>query len=153
MIEETIARPGQESTRVTRGIALHREHGGEIERVGINTYRVPSCTGTGTYTVYTDLRCCSCPDHPRAKAAGERCKHFYAVEIVVSKRRAPRRRVGLPLGLSRSGLQRGAAVEDRCGALPRSDGPGRPRTYPRSFSDNTLWTSFSPGPLPLCDRC
>jgi hypothetical protein len=83
-------------TRVTRGIALYREHGAEIERTGIHTYRVPSCMGMGTYTVYSDLRCCNCPDHPRAKAAGERCKHVVATEILVSKRRAARRleRVG-----------------------------------------------------------
>jgi hypothetical protein len=79
------------STRVTRGIALYREGAHEIERVGIHTYRVPSCTGTGTYTVYSDLRCCTCPDHPRAKANGERCKHVVATEIIVSKRRAARR--------------------------------------------------------------
>jgi hypothetical protein len=85
------------STRVTRGIALYREYGDQIERTGIHTYRVPSCTGSGTYTVYSDLRCCSCPDHPRAKAAGERCKHYYAVEILISKRRAARR-------LERAGL-------------------------------------------------
>jgi hypothetical protein len=78
-------------TRVTRGIALYREHGAEIERTGIHTYGVPSCTGTGTYTVYSDLRCCTCPDHPRAKAVGERCKAVVATEIVVAKRRAARR--------------------------------------------------------------
>ncbi len=40
------------STRVQRGIALHRERGHEIEHVGIGTYRVPSCTGRGSYVVY-----------------------------------------------------------------------------------------------------
>ena len=60
------------STRVTRGIALHREHADEIERTGIHTYCVPSCTGSGSYTVYTDLRCCTCPDQRRAKEAGGR---------------------------------------------------------------------------------
>ena len=58
------------TTRIERGVKLHREHGGEIERIGIHAYRVPSCTGTGSYAVYTDLRCCTCPDHPRAKANG-----------------------------------------------------------------------------------
>jgi hypothetical protein len=72
------------AARIGRGIKLHREHGAEIERTGIHTYRVPSCTGTGTYTVYSDLRCCTCPDHPRAKAVGERCKHVVATEIVVA---------------------------------------------------------------------
>jgi hypothetical protein len=83
------------STRIGRGIKRYRDHGAEIERIGIHTYRVPSigcaCTGRGSYTVYSDLRCCTCPDHPRAKAAGERCKHVIATEIMVSKRRAARR--------------------------------------------------------------
>jgi hypothetical protein len=86
-----MAIPSLPAARIGRGIKLHREHGAEIERTGIHTYRVPSCTGTGTYTVYADLRCCTCPDHPRAKAAGERCKHYYAVEILISKRRTGRR--------------------------------------------------------------
>jgi hypothetical protein len=80
--------PAHPPTRIGRAIKLHREHSAEIERTGIHTYRVPSCTGTGTYTVYSDLRCCSCPDHRRAKVNGERCKHYYAVEILISKRRA-----------------------------------------------------------------
>lgn len=80
------------SSRIKRGVALHRERGGEIERIGAHAYRVPSCTGTGFYTVYTDFRACTCPDHPRAKAAGARCKHVVAIEIAVTKRRASRRR-------------------------------------------------------------
>ncbi|MDP9488233.1 MAG: hypothetical protein M3Q49_21025 [Actinomycetota bacterium] len=82
------------STRLQRGIALHRERGHEIERISAHTYRVPSCTGEGHYTAYTDLRACTCPDHIRAKALGngERCKHVIAAEIVLAKRRAARRR-------------------------------------------------------------
>ncbi len=81
------------TTRVQRGIQLHRERGREIEHIGINTYRVPNCTGgEDSYLVFLDLRCCTCPDHRRAKAAGERCEHFHAVEIVAAKRRAARRR-------------------------------------------------------------
>ena len=95
MTKATLSRenPGGKTTRIERGIRLHREHAGEIERVGIHAYRVPSCTGTGSYAVHADLRYCSCPDHPKAKAAGERCKHVVAVEILVSKRRAARLRV------------------------------------------------------------
>jgi len=55
-------------------------------------YRVPSCTGNGYYTVYTDLRACTCPDHPKAKRLRERCKHVIAAEIVIAKRRAARLR-------------------------------------------------------------
>ena len=80
------------TTRLQRGVRLFGERGHEIERISAHTYRVPSCTGTGFYTAYTDLRCCTCPDHMRAKAAGERCKHVIAAEIVLAKGRAARRR-------------------------------------------------------------
>ena len=80
------------TTRLSRGITLHRERGHEIERIAAHTYRVPSCSGEGFYTAYTDLRCCTCPDHMRAKAVGERCKHVVAAEIVLAKRRASRTR-------------------------------------------------------------
>ncbi len=80
------------TTRISRGIALHRKRGAEIERIAIHTYRVPSCSGDERYTVFTDMGCCSCPDHRRAKAAGEACKHRVAVEVFVAKRRAARRR-------------------------------------------------------------
>ncbi|MDP9484530.1 MAG: hypothetical protein M3Q49_01840 [Actinomycetota bacterium] len=80
------------TTRLRRGIRLFAERGHEIERIATHTYRVPSCSGVGFYTAYTDLRCCTCADHIRAKAAGERCKHVVAAEIVLAKRRAARRR-------------------------------------------------------------
>ena len=80
------------AARLARGVALFRERGGEIERTTAHTYRVPSSTSEGSYVVYLDLRCCTCPDHPRAKASGARCKHFYAAEIVAAKRRAARHR-------------------------------------------------------------
>ncbi len=80
------------TTRLQRGVRLHRERGHEIERLEIHTYAVPSCSGDETYTVFTDMGCCSCPDHRRAKAAGEACKHRVAVEVFVAKRRAARRR-------------------------------------------------------------
>jgi hypothetical protein len=88
MAETTIPK----TTRLQRGVRLFRERGAEIERLEIHTYAVPSCSGDETYTVYTDLSCCTCPDHRRAKAAGERCKHYHAVEIFTAKRRAARRR-------------------------------------------------------------
>lgn len=80
------------ATRISRGIALFHDCGAEIKRTTANTYRVPSCTGEGSYLVYLDLRCCTCPDHARAKASGERCKHFHAAGIVAAKLRAARRR-------------------------------------------------------------
>ncbi len=80
------------TTRLQRGIRLFAERCAEIERIAIHTYRVPSCSGDETYVVYTDMGCCTCPDHRRAKAAGEACKHRVAVEVFVAKRRAARRR-------------------------------------------------------------
>ncbi len=80
------------TTRLQRGVRLFNERGSEIERLEIHTYAVPSCSGDETYTVFTDMGCCSCPDHRRAKAAGEACKHRVAVEVFVAKRRAARRR-------------------------------------------------------------
>lgn len=78
--------------RLRRGVRLYREHGEQIERVSAHTYRVPSCSGEGHYTVWTDLRACDCPDHPRAKAQGTRCKHYHAALIVQARRRAAGRR-------------------------------------------------------------
>ena len=81
------------TTRLQRGIALHRERGHEIERTTGGTYKVPSCTGEGHYVVYLgEITCCSCPDSRRVKAAGEFCKHVHAAGIAASKRRAARRR-------------------------------------------------------------
>ncbi len=84
-----------ETTRLQRGVRLFRERGHEITRTTGGTYRVPSCTGDGYYIVYLDLRCCTCPDHIRAKASGERCKHFHAAYIAAAKRRAARRRLAV----------------------------------------------------------
>jgi hypothetical protein len=88
--KESLAHP---STRLSRGIALYREHGAEITRTEGGTFIVPSCTGDGHYVVYRgEFEFCSCPDHRRAVAVGEVCKHRTAVEILVCKRRAARRR-------------------------------------------------------------
>ncbi len=89
MIDQSVP---NRTTRLQRGIRLFLERGAEIERTTANTYRVPSCTGEGSYLVYLDLRACLCPDHARAKASGERCKHFHAAGIAAAKLRAARRR-------------------------------------------------------------
>ncbi len=81
------------TTRLQRGVRLFLERGAEIERTTANTYRVPSCSGEGSYLVYLDFRCCTCPDHRAAKAAGERCKHFHAAGIAAAKLRTARQRV------------------------------------------------------------
>ena len=81
------------TTRLQRGIRLFNERGHEITRTPGGTYRVPSCTGEGHYVVYLGgFEFCSCPDHRRAKEAGERCKHFHAAGVAASKLRAARRR-------------------------------------------------------------
>jgi bifunctional pyridoxal-dependent enzyme with beta-cystathionase and maltose regulon repressor activities len=80
------------TTRLQRGVRLFLERGQEIDRTTAHTDRVPSCSGEGFYLVWTDMRACTCPDHRTAKAAGERCKHVVAAEIVLAKRRAARRR-------------------------------------------------------------
>ncbi len=92
MAETTIPK----TTRLSRGIALYRERGHEITRTIGGTYIVPSCTGEGHYVVYTgEFEFCSCPDHRRAREAGEACKHRVAVEIMIAKRRAARRRLAV----------------------------------------------------------
>ena len=60
----------------------------EIERTGPSTYRVPSCSGTDSYMVDVRAGFCLCPDHRRAKALGEACKHRTAAEIAHAKRHA-----------------------------------------------------------------
>lgn len=82
-----------QTTRLQRGITLHRERGSEITRTTGGTYHVPSCTGEGHYVVYLgEVSFCSCPDHRRAAKVGEACKHRTAARIFAAKRRAARRR-------------------------------------------------------------
>ncbi len=81
------------STRLERGVRLYRERGHEITRTTGGTYRVPSCSGEASYHVYLgEVTCCSCPDHRRAREAGEFCKHVHAAYIFSAKARAARRR-------------------------------------------------------------
>ncbi len=89
MAETTIPK----TSRLQRGIRLYRERGADITRTIGGTYIVPSCSGEGHYVVYLgEFTFCSCPDHRRAKEAGEACKHRVAAEIASCKRRAARRR-------------------------------------------------------------
>ncbi len=81
------------TTRLQRGVRLFHERGHEIERTPGGTYRVPSCSGEASYVVYLgEVTCCSCPDHRRAREAGEFCKHVHAAHIFSAKARAARRR-------------------------------------------------------------
>ena len=84
MAEDTVPR---DNTRVERGIQLWLTRRDEIKRVKADVYRVPSCTSDEEYLVWIDLKACSCPDHPRAKAQGMRCKHYVAASLAKMHRR------------------------------------------------------------------
>ncbi len=84
MDTETVQRV---TTRVERGIVLWTTRRDEIKRLSADVYSVPSCTNDGRYTVNTDLRFCTCPDHARAKAQGARCKHVHAAILCKQHRR------------------------------------------------------------------
>ena len=75
------------STRITRGVELFLTRRHEIHRIKADVYSVPSCSSSERYTVWTDLRACTCPDHPRAKAEGTRCKHLFAALLAKMHRR------------------------------------------------------------------
>jgi hypothetical protein len=75
------------STRIERGIVLWTTRRDEIRRISDDVYSVPSCTNDDRYTVWTDLKACNCPDHPRAKAQGFRCKHYHAAILAKQHRR------------------------------------------------------------------
>lgn len=75
--------PAPPATREMRGLALHRDHGHEIERVYPSTYLVPSCSGDALYTVHLAPReRCECPDF---EVRGEACKHVYAATIKAAR--------------------------------------------------------------------
>ncbi len=86
MTTESLAHPAPPNTREHRALALYREHHHEIVLVDTDTFEVPSCTGSGTYTVeYGENESCSCPDarrHPELS-----CKHVLAVALCFAKRR------------------------------------------------------------------
>jgi hypothetical protein len=74
-----------------RGLALWGSPlGAEIEHRGKGVYSVPSCSGTGSYTVdlavFGDEESCNCPDKARP------CKHLIAASITRAKARMAARR-------------------------------------------------------------
>ena len=75
------------TTRVSRGVQLFLDRRHEIHRIKGDVYSVPSCSSEERYTVWTDLRACTCLDHPRAKAEGTRCKHLFAALLAKQHRR------------------------------------------------------------------
>ena len=81
----TVAHPTPKSTRETRALALYRERHEDIERIGEDTYLVPSCSeaSKGTYRVDYEAETCTCPDalrHPELN-----CKHVLCVGILYAK--------------------------------------------------------------------
>ena len=85
-------------TRASRGVALFRDHGDEIEPLSHGRYEVPGCSG-GSYTVdlavFGGEEKCTCPDHRRHPETV--CKHIHAatlyrarVRMAARKARSPR---------------------------------------------------------------
>lgn len=68
------------NARQERGLALAKNKGIKIIRDGLWT--VPSATGAGSYAVDAKAGSCTCPDH---EVRGVRCKHLFAVEIVMKE--------------------------------------------------------------------
>ncbi len=82
MIDTSV--PAPPATRELRGLALYRDHAGEIEHPYPGVYIVPGCKG-GSYTVHLSHReRCSCPDFARHHKP---CKHIYMATIYRAKSR------------------------------------------------------------------
>ncbi len=88
----TIAQPAHDSrpeytARAQRALALLEERGDEIRRISAGVYRVPSCSGSGSYDVlYGEREECPCPDY--IHRSGRACKHLLAVGIMHAARRS-----------------------------------------------------------------
>lgn len=79
-------------TRAERAMRLYNERGGEIRKVGPQTYLVPGCSAD-SYTVDLRAENCTCPDYEN-RCAGEDgllCKHLYAAAIYREKVERARR--------------------------------------------------------------
>jgi hypothetical protein len=76
------------NSRDERALKLFEERGHEIRRMGENLYRVPSCSGPGSYDVlYGGAREeCPCPDFQFG--CGRACKHLIALGIMYAARRS-----------------------------------------------------------------
>ena len=67
----------EQASRARRGLALFRERGGEIERLGKLRYLIPGCSRP-FYVVDLVAESCECPDFTKR---GESCKHLFAAAI------------------------------------------------------------------------
>jgi hypothetical protein len=74
--EESI--PREVTSRAYRGYQLWRTDRARITPVGDDVYTVPSCTGSGSYTVHYggDEESCTCTDHQVQPDLA--CKHLVA---------------------------------------------------------------------------
>lgn len=67
----------EQASRARRGLALFRERGGEIERLGKLRYLIPGCLRP-FYVVDLVAESCECPDFTKR---GESCKHLFAAVV------------------------------------------------------------------------
>ena len=93
---DRLGNEGKGGTRITRGIALYREHEEEIVVYLDGTFGVPSST-TVDFVYHVDLSegTCTCPDSEFRRAT---CLHQVAASIKESKRRS---RVTTPVRVCR----------------------------------------------------
>jgi len=84
-------------TRASRGVALFRDHGDEIEPRSHGRYVVPGCSG-GSYTVdlavFGGEESCTCPDHRRHPETA--CKHIHAATLYRARVRMAARKAKSP---------------------------------------------------------
>jgi SWIM zinc finger len=91
MAKPILADAGTDS-RAERALRLFEERGQGIQRIAAGVYRVPSCSGTGSYDVlYGQREECPCPDYQYG--GGRPCKHLIAVGIMHAARRSGVREV------------------------------------------------------------
>ncbi len=104
MDTKSITQPAPPATRELRGLALYRDHGGEITPEGHGIYSVPGCSG-GSYrvnlAVFGGEETCTCPDHARHPEYS--CKHLIAATTYRAKSRAKARRVKAERTTTRAG--------------------------------------------------
>jgi hypothetical protein len=102
--DTSLAQPAHDSrpdlsARAERALKLFEAHGDEIRRIAPGVYRVPSCSGSGSYDVrYGEREDCPCPDYQCG--GGRACKHLLAVGILHAARRSGVRVLTLPAAIA-----------------------------------------------------
>jgi hypothetical protein len=85
---------GSVNSRAERALKLFEEHGDSIVKLAAGVYRVPSCSGAGSYDVlYGEREECPCPDYQFG--GGRPCKHLLCIGIMHAARRSGVREVRL----------------------------------------------------------